>query len=131
MLVEGITPVLQFSDWVPWLNLKAIASGDIQPMDVFSDNEIDWGCADFAGIYLGCEAGIGLAKQEETAWQILGRCHPGVALNAERILWGLWEQEPYAYPKETPYSNRSIKSAHQVTFNADVTKLAAKAVTLL
>lgn len=131
MQVEGITPVLQFSDWLPWLDLNAIANGEIQSMDVFADNEIDWGCADYAGIYLGSEVVIGLARQEETARQILGRCHPDLTLNAERILWGLWGQTPYVYPPDTQYSKRSIKSAHQLTFSADEMTLIAKSVTLL
>lgn len=131
MQVEGITPVLQFSDWLPWLDLKAIANGDIQSMDVFACNAIDWGCADYAGIYLGSEVVTGLAKQEETARQILDRCHPGVASDAERLLWGLWRQAPYTYPPGTPYSERCTKSAHQITRNADVTNLTAKSVTLV
>lgn len=131
MQVEGITPVLQFSDWVPWLDLKAIADGDIQSMDVFADNAIDLGCADYAGVYLGSMAVIGLAKQEETAHQILARGYPGLAPDAERLLWNLWRQAPYVYPPGTPYSERFARSAHQITRNADVTNLTAKSVTLV
>lgn len=131
MRVEGITPVLQFSDWLPWLDLKAIANGEIKYMDVFADNMMDWGCGDFAGVYLGSMTVIGLGKQDETAYQILDQCRPSLSSDVERLLWGLWRQAPYAYPPETPYSERCTKSAHQITRNADVTCLMAKSVTLV
>ena len=126
MKVEGITPVLQFADWVPWLDLKAVANGYIQSMDIFADNAIDWGCADYAGIYLGCEVVSGRVSQEDTAREILGHCDPAVAADAECMLWGLWEKAPYAYLPGTPYEKRCIKSGHRLISSAGKMTLEAK-----
>lgn len=129
-LISG-NPIEQMADWFPWLNLASITNGDIKPFDVFADNERDWIGIDFAGVYLGGKTPAHGCTAEDVAKELKISFEQRLGSGLECLLWGLWEQAPYAYKQNTPEDLRCLKSAHQIKFNVDETYLDTTSVTLL
>ncbi len=108
------TLVEQLRDILPLLNVDQPSGDPVLAMDVFAANSQDVGMRmDIAGVYLGSIAYKAENSPAEYARSLMN--HIGKKLpEITELLWGLWDQPPYAYDGS---EIQGWQVAHHLTFN--------------